>query len=434
MNNYTLQIEFEGTLVGDLTLDPNTDQLNLHYHTQWKNNYFPLSPHLPFNQKLSPAAIQRFIRNLFPEGNSFNILLETYRISQNNTFGLIRLLGNDTASGLVFKNTQTVEISTQFRPLDKEELIERLRQREQKSLVVWDEKPRLSVAGVQDKINIVVKPNGEMGFGEGHLRSTHILKFEQKRHAHLVLNEYLMMYLAKWVGLAVAAVEFKRFDRYPALLVERFDRQWVDEQRVSSHYIIDGCQALNLPPEYKYERNFGGSRDVKHIREGASLPKLFALMQYAIQPELEKQKLLDQVLFNLCISNFDAHGKNFSFFINNKGLMLAPAYDLVNIAMYPEFDQELAMAFGDEFNAKSIHAYQLADFADSCNLPRPLVAQRLTFIATQVLNALPLIKQEGASIATSQSEMDFIKQCLNNIELKCEYLLSQASLIESIEL
>ncbi|MEN9433732.1 MAG: hypothetical protein RLZZ422_1321 [Pseudomonadota bacterium] len=434
MNNHTLFVSFEGQSVGELTLNTEIDQLKFEYSPNWEKTQFPLSPHLPFNQNLTSTTIQRFIRNLFPEGNSFEVLIDTYRISKNNTFGLIQLLGNDTASGLVFKNSDNNEVHTQFRALTQEELIERLSTREQQGLVVWDEKPRLSVAGVQDKINLIVKPNGEIGFGEGTLRSTHILKFEQKRHTHLVLNEYTMMHLAQLIGLPVAQVELKRFDQYSALLIKRFDRSWVNEYKIQCHYIIDGCQALNLPPEYKYERNFGSGRDVKHIREGASFYRLFSLMQYAAQPALEKQKLLDQVLFNLCISNFDAHGKNFSFFFGKKGLVLTPAYDLVNIAVYPEFDQELAMAFGDEFNAESIHAYQLADFAESCSLPRQLVAKRLKFIANKILSTLPVVKHDFYKVANTTSEIEFIDKCLAQISAKCGYLMSQVGLIAKIEL
>lgn len=46
----------------------------------------------------------------------------------------------------------------------------------------------------------------------------------------------------------------------------------------------DGCQTLNLPPDYKYERNFGSSRDVAHIREGLSFQKLFSFADQCENP------------------------------------------------------------------------------------------------------------------------------------------------------
>ena len=83
-----LTIEFEGQLVGELSLDTQTDALQLTYTETWKNQQFALSPFLPLHDTISPVAVQRFLRNLFPEGNSFERLISSYQISKNNTFGL----------------------------------------------------------------------------------------------------------------------------------------------------------------------------------------------------------------------------------------------------------------------------------------------------------------------------------------------------------
>ena len=147
-------------------------------------------------------------------------------------------------------------------------------------------------------------------------------------------------------------------------------------------HLLDGCQALDLPPEYKYERNFGNSRDVAAIRDGASLPRLFAFCAHCRSPALARKSVLDWTLFNLIISNWDAHGKN--------GIEPAPCYDLVNIAVYPEYQQELAMALGDDFDTR-VSAFQLADFAESCGLPRSLVQATLTTLCKQVAEQLPRV-------------------------------------------
>ncbi len=125
----------------------------------------------------------------------------------------------------------------------------------------------------------------------------------------------------------------------------RFDRKRQGDTVLRRH-LIDGCQALDLPSEYKYERNFGNSRDVANIRDGASLLRLFAFCDQCRSPALARKTVLAWVLFNLIISNRDAHGKNISFFVSKQGIEPAPYYDLVNIAIYPEYQQELAMALG----------------------------------------------------------------------------------------
>ncbi|MBU0654340.1 MAG: HipA domain-containing protein [Gammaproteobacteria bacterium] len=430
---HSLSIWLEADQVGELTLEPAAESLTLHYTPKWQTSGFALSPCLPLTGSIKPADLQRFLRNLFPEGNSFEQLLDTYRISRQNTFGLIRMLGSDTASGLTFlPGEQSGSEPPRFRPISDAELIERLDKREQQGLIVWDAKPRLSVAGIQDKINVLLDADGKPGFGEGSLCSTHILKFEHRQHTHLVLNEYVMMRLCEQAGLPVAEVELRRYGPHPALLVTRFDRQRISQDQVRRLYVIDGCQALNLPPEYKYERNFGSGRDVLHIREGASLPKLFALCQASAQPALDTKRLLDQVLFNLCINNHDAHGKNFSFFLNRQGLRLTPAYDLVNIAMYPAFDQEMAMALGDEFDSYTVNAYQLADFADSCRLPRKLVTNRLRVIGKALLKALDTA--DFRDVIRSEAETRFVAALLENVRERCQHLLAEAGGIAGMKL
>jgi len=102
--------------------------------------------------------------------------------------------------------------------------------------------------GVQDKINVLYTDVGEIGFGDGSLCSTHILKFERRNCPYLVLNEFFCMSLAKTIGLPVANVTFKQFGEFPALLVERFDRKFdSSEQKVFKRHLIDACQALDLP-------------------------------------------------------------------------------------------------------------------------------------------------------------------------------------------
>lgn len=428
-----LNIEFEGAAVGQLSIDTQVDELRLTYTEDWQKNYFALSPHLPLQSAIHPIAIRRFLRNLLPEGRSFEDLISNYQISKNNTFGLIRILGRDTASGLVFKAPeQELAIETAFRPITELELVDRLNQREFKSLAIWDDKPRLSVAGVQDKINVLLDETGGIGFGEGQLCSTHLLKFENHPQTHLVLNEYLMMSLAKRIGLPVAVVSLQRYGHYPVLLVERFDRQRLALEQVQRRYVIDACQALNLSPEDKYERNFGSGRDVAHIRDGASLEKLFNLVRQTSYLALESKKLLDQILFNLCIDNHDAHGKNFSFYVDKKGLHLTPAYDLVNIAVYPEFEQTMAMALGDEFDSQTVYAYQLADFADTCGLPRRLVANRLKVIAQAILRVLDQGIAKGLTL--NEDEQVFVIRLEQIVKARCKHLLEQTQAMTSINL
>lgn len=332
---------------------------------------------------------------------------------------------------MILPSNQEIPDYANFRLITDEELEERLNNRDLYSLMVWDGKLRLSVAGAQDKINVVLNKEGQLGFGEGRLCSTHILKFEKQKLSYLVLNEYLSMQLATRCSFNVANVQMKRFGQHPALLVERFDRRMITTNIVQRRHLIDGCQALNLPPKYKYEHNFGNSRDVANISDGVSLPKLFDFANQCINPAKTKQQILDWVLFNILIFNCDAHGKNLSFFVGANGISLAPFYYLVNIKMYPEFEHGLAMELGDEFEENNINAYQLADFADTCQLPRLLVAKRLKCLIGKLTVAL---QEEISLILINDKEAKYLKKYQEIVIKRCRHLLEQSELINSIEL
>jgi serine/threonine-protein kinase HipA len=407
------------------------DQLVWRYNPMWRVSGYPISPHLPLQDDIPSLNVQRYLSNLLPEGKAFDELMASFHLSKTNTFGLIQALGLDVSGSLIFlPSGQAFPKEKKFKKILLEELERRLDDRHDFSLIIWDGKPRLSVAGVQDKINVILDEKGELGFGEGTLCSTHILKFEMQKLAHIALNEYITMRLARACGLAVANVQRMYFGCHSALLVERFDRRFISLSEVNRRHIIDGCQALNLPPEYKYERNFGSGRDVAHIREGASYTKLFDFANQCINPALTKQQILDWALFNTLVFNYDAHGKNISFFISAKGLSLAPFYDLVNIQMYPDFEQEMAMAMGDSFDPNNINAYQLADFADSCDLPRLLVSRRLKFIIAKLKSSLEEIDNV---IVKTEEERSYLIKYQKMIRRRCDHLLEQANDIVGME-
>jgi len=417
-------------VIANLSL--HQDQFIWKYTSEWITEGFPVSPHLPLASDIPSVNINRFLRNLLPEGQAFDELIQNIRVSRNNTFALIRALGFDISGALVMTVPEkSLPRKGSLRLLTDDELVLRLNTREVNGLIIWDGKPRLSVAGIQDKINVVVNSNGQLGFGEGNLCSTHILKFERQTQSHLVINEYVTMCLAKACGLKTANVALQKFGNYRALLVERFDRKLINETEVRRRHIIDGCQALNLLPEYKYERNFGSGRDVKHIRDGASLPLIFDFANQCQNPALIKQKILDWVLFNVLVCNFDAHAKNISFYVSSKGIDLAPFYDLVNVKLYHDIEHDFAMALGDEFNSDFVNAYQLANFAESCQLSRSYVAKRLKHLIDKMTIALP---QELAQIKKVINNKNFFAEYQKVIVQRCKHLAKQCHNISKSQL
>ena len=92
-------------------------------------------------------------------------------------------------------------------------------------------------------------------------------------------------------------------------------------------------------------------------------------------------------MFNLIIGNSDAHGKNFSFFVDKQGIKPTPFYDMLCVMMY-DFDHNLAMAYGEEFNPNEVFAYQLREFADDVGVNHKLVSKVLLSECSKIIKVL----------------------------------------------
>ncbi len=416
--------------LGTLALHGGDEHYELAYAPAWlAGPGYPISPHL--RPGACPSEqVKRFLSNLLPEGKWLEELSIDHHISRSNIFGLIALIGAETTGALAFRYDDENPGPTEFRPVSKEELTGRIAARRQISIATWDGKPRLSLSGVQDKLPMLIRPDETMGFGEGELASTHILKFGKRPDMHMTVNEFICMELARLARLPVAGVSLQRFGE-PVLAVERFDRRW-NQGKVDRLHLIDGCQMLDLPPTYKYERPFGKSGEGARIRTGASLPQLFAACRYCRIPARAIRDLLNWTLLQLLIGNSDAHAKNISFFVGKAGIDVAPYYDLLNIDIYgEEFDRDLAMAIGDEFNAEEIHPYQLAEFCHACHLPQRQVATTLKTLCTAVLYGADTLALDNVLLA---DELAFARRLLARIRANAERFLQMAEELPRVRL
>lgn len=380
---HNLNIFFDEQKVGKLYYESMSDEFSLEYETSWKESGFALSLKLSFENQIKSIDIKNFIDNLLPEGKGLDELINYIQVSKNNKFALLKKIGDETSGAFSFMGVDASHLPTFFREVPLDELTERIKQRKQIPITIWDGKPRLSVAGVQEKLPIT-KIDSKYGFGDGKLCSTHILKFD-KTDEKLVLNEYFSLLLAKSAGLSVTNFELKRFGDELVLEIERFDREIISDKKVKKLHLIDGCQLLGVPSSFKYERNFGTGRDVKDIKEGVSFKKLNEITHHTKIPLVTKKILLEWSIVNLILGNSDAHGKNISFFIDNDGIEVAPFYDIVNIAIYDGiYETSLAMGIDDEFELKNIKAYDLAVHCFTLGITPKLFAKSFENIAKKI--------------------------------------------------
>lgn len=350
----------------------------LEYTPQWQEQGFALSPHLPLKTPITEKAANLFLRNMFPEGNVFDKALQYLAISRDNHFAILDKLGFEAPGALMLvTNTDQLKQQPQFQALDFDELERRL-DNSDRNLAVWGGKVRLSAAGVQDKLNVMLHPTHGLGFADGAWVSTHLLKFESAHTQGLVVNEMATLKLAQAAGLPACKAEKVRIGKHSALLIERFDRRFnTDHTQVQRRHVIDGCQLLNRDALQKYERPLAHGKHTRHIRDGVSFPEIFATRQWAKQPATHTLQLLDWTIFNLLVGNADCHAKNLSFFVDARGIELSPFYDMVNVMLF-DFAHDWAMGLGDEFmdDGALPSTYDLACFAHACNLQGRLVSAR----------------------------------------------------------
>lgn len=431
MNQAThlLCLWLEKRLIADIEYFPAEEKWALRYADDWfaDRNAFPLSPALPMGHDIASGAIRRFLENLLPEGHALDIVASSQGIAKSNVFALIRALGSETTGAFRFLPQGvdgTVEqAATARREISIAELDQRIAGRDQRPLIEWDGKMRMSVAGYQDKLLVYFDGQPEDGarmfLPDFPLASTHILKPQPTaaRLPFMVANEHFCMTLASALKFPVAPVAILRTPR-PVLAVSRFDRAVLPaaEVRVERKHIIDACQAADLPVSYKYERNIGSVGDAANYRDGVSLPVLFSILQFVNRKAVDKLAMLRWALFQLVIGNSDAHGKNFSFFVHRSGLQAAPWYDLVSVAQYPQFSHELAMAFGDEFNLDQVKAFALADFAQRCGIDRHLLLRETKRLRDGV-------RQHAAALVESGPYLDDERAFVGAI---AQYAIAQA--------
>ncbi|MCG5073828.1 HipA domain-containing protein [Paraburkholderia tagetis] len=427
---HALYVSTNGEPVGSLGFEPREDRYDFRYEDGWlaRRDAFPLSPHIGLDGAAPrTGTLARFIGNLLPEGRALDVASIVYQISKDNIYGLIRMLGKEPVGALSFlaagedvpplphasqvnpqvdpqAGTQAgTQTSTQTsgqgrRIVGEEELTERIRDRDTIPFPVWDKRVRLSIAGYQDKLQVLVE-GSQLSLVDGSpLSSTHILKPESRNPGtpFMVANEHFCMTLAARMGLPAAPVAIRRIPE-PILLIERFDRVVAHEagnpERVAAVrrlHVIDGCQALDLPVSFKYERNFGNTTDVRTIREGASFEKLFALTPYFVTPAAARMFLTRWAVFQLLIGNSDAHGKNLSFFMQRGGLVPAPLYDLVSVNAYGEMvEQEMAMGYGDAFHLGEVTPFELACFAQRTGVQPRYLARELVRMAQAARSLAP---------------------------------------------
>lgn len=384
----TLDIWWDGRVVGQLTQDPH-GELGFAYASAWLDDAqaLPLSASLPKRaEPFSRRECRPFFGGLLPEEGQRDAAAQALGVSRSNDFALLDRLGGDVAGALQLlppgETPTAPALDHRPTPLDDAGLIRVLDALPVRPLLAGEAGLRLSLAGAQSKVPVVLV-DGAVALPAPGQPTTHILKPPISRFKATTENEAFVMRLAAAIGLDVATVEPRVVKDRTFLLVQRYDRAIGDDGNVRRIHQEDFCQALGVPPETKYASE-----------GGPTFKDCFALLRrVAARPAVDVLKLLDAVIFNAIVGNADAHGKNFSILHGNEGPRLAPLYDLLATVAYPDLSPRFAMKIGKRATLAELDAKGWIAFAADAGLGLPLIRRRVAEISEAAIARAPEVAQ-----------------------------------------
>ncbi|MFT5895164.1 MAG: serine/threonine-protein kinase HipA, partial [bacterium] len=356
----------------------------------------PLSGSLPLKaEEFEDTECRPFFSGLLPEGELRRLLARQFQLSDGNSFGLLNEIGGECAGAVTFLELGQAprdEPANTVHWLNEDELVNILNDLPRRPMLAGDDGLRLSLAGAQDKLPVVVDKD-RIGLAMNGTPSTHILKSAIATLDDSVVNEHFCLELAAALNLTTAKSIIRTAGDHRFLLVERYDRTRSSQGHSERVHQEDFCQAMGRASETKYQHE-----------GGPDLSDCFELIRAETKPSAPSVlKLLDAIIFNALVGNHDAHAKNFSLLYGTKGTAIAPLYDIVSTAVYPELTTKMAMKIGSQYTFKGLMPRHWEQLASSNGLAVPQAMKRLCTLATQLPNI-------ASKVYTQTTDFDFQKQ------------------------
>ena len=387
------------------------------YEKSWIKRGFPISQQLSLSpNEYSPESgkAHKFFVNLLPEADARMHIVRALKIS-NSDFELLKAIGGECAGALsILPSDYKPSEALSYRELSDEELKRiLLRKGVFSGLTSNENRPRLSLAGAQDKCPIFFD-NGTYSLPLGASPSTHILKFEIIGYRNIPVYEYFMMNLAQAVGLSVAQTQLQKNNKDYYLLIKRYDRIFVPHEQVQRLHQEDFCQALGIGYDKKYQHEGGPSfQDCYRL-----------IQQVSINPINDSENLLQWQIFNVLAGNSDGHAKNLSLiYKENDQAELAPFYDLVCTRAIEGIDTNLAMSIGGEFNPDKISLGHWRQMALDCGVHEEYLKEMIQNLAQALFTKIS-IEGEFESLFRSYPALQRVRKVIHK---QCQRTLKQFS-------
>ncbi len=382
MKDRPLYVYVEDSLAGTLRLTRQGEYI-FQYEEGWLNNElaFPLSYTLPMSaEPYRGVMIQNFFGNLLPEEQIRRVIAQRHGVSEQNDYELLSLLGGECAGALSIvpeKLEGAARKKYQYEAINEKQLGALIEELPYAPFLTSEEGVSLSLAGAQNKLPLY-DDGKNLYLPKYGAPSNCILKPAIPGVEHSVENELYCMCLAKAIGLNCAAVKGLKLSGKLSFLTQRYDRIEQDG-RVQRLHQEDFCQLCGISHSFKYEVEGGPG-----MKECADI-----IREFSTSPLVDIQSLLDWCIFNVCIGNMDAHGKNLSMLYHGTERRLAPFYDLLSTMFYGDrFSKRLAMSIGGKTTVDGLDKSHWTNLANDLGLSSVAVLAEVKRITQLVLKAM----------------------------------------------
>ncbi len=327
-----LNISINGEKVGSLSFSA-TGRMQLVYDPSWlaSENSRPLSLSLPLGQHpLAGTAVEYYFDNLLPDNDAIRRRIQArFGAASDRCFDLLWHIGRDCVGALqLLPETEEPHgvMAISADPLTDADIAETLRNYQTMPLGMQkDSDFRISLAGAQEK-TALLRLGNRWCRPHAATPTTHIFKLPIGQTPRIDLsdsveNEWLCHRFLKEYDIPVATADICFFEDVKTLVVERFDRRWSrDGTRIIRLPMEDMCQALGVPPVFKYEEDGGpGIRGIMDLLIGSE------------NAAADRRLFMKTQLLFWLLGAIDGHAKNFSIYLLPRGAYrLTPLYDVMS--------------------------------------------------------------------------------------------------------
>ncbi|MFV0494095.1 type II toxin-antitoxin system HipA family toxin [Mycobacterium sp.] len=346
-----------------------------------------------------PLPVTNFLEGLLPEGNLRQQLATALRVPTTDLMALLHAVGGDCAGAVQFLRAGAAPPEPTVRELTPDDVARIVADLPTYNLPDGA-LPHASLAGIQDKVLVADLGGGRWGIPQHGAASTHIIKPEPQQGTipHLIQAEDWSLHVAAAAGLTAAQSRIETFDGRMAIVLTRYDR---DPQGQRLHQ-EDFCQALGLPPQNKYEA------PQESRSQGSRLSRLVAraVGQAAGDPTELRTALLRAVTYNVITGNGDAHSKNYSLLIGQRGeVSLAPLYDSAPVMFIAQRFRGTGHLINGKTSIMDVDAEDLIAEARTWGLPAKL-AQRTVESTIDATGSAIADTATGVGLEQMRSNLD----------------------------